>query len=224
MKWGKRKGNYTSTGIRSAIARRKNEKVDASFDAWRENAKRKSTAIELGKKANDARFAWEQNRTDKKLKSEYKAANKEYKKALNKNTTWRKGDVKHEVGANMSRKYLSEAKRVKKRLDADPTNKELKKQYNSLMSKHAVERADARRASAVGVNRSRAKAGIKRAMTITVSSIAGTAALAAGTYAVNRYLKNHDVTLNGAPLRVGSDAIRRAADIGKEIVGLGRFI
>jgi hypothetical protein len=224
MKWGKRKGNYRSTGLRSAIARRSNEKVDAGFDRWKENAKRKSTAIDLGKKANAAKSAYDANRSDKNLKSEYKKANKEYKKALSKNTTWHKGDVKYEVGADRARKYLSAAKKIKKSLDADPTNKELKKQYNDLMSKHAVERANARRASKTGVNRSRAKASIKRTMTIAVSSLAGTAAVTAGAYAANRYLKSHDVRLNGRPVRIDAANIRKAADFGKKIVGLGKFI
>ena len=41
MKWGKRKATYTSTGVRSALARRSNEKVDKSFKNWNENAKKK---------------------------------------------------------------------------------------------------------------------------------------------------------------------------------------
>lgn len=52
MKWGKRKSSYSSTGIRSAIARRRNEKVDAGFKNWGENTKKKANAVELGKKAN----------------------------------------------------------------------------------------------------------------------------------------------------------------------------
>lgn len=31
MKWGKRKASYSSTGVRSALARRSNDKVDKSF-------------------------------------------------------------------------------------------------------------------------------------------------------------------------------------------------
>ena len=52
MRWGKRKDNYHSTGIRSALARRSNEKVDKNFKKWTENSKKKADAIELGKKAN----------------------------------------------------------------------------------------------------------------------------------------------------------------------------
>ena len=39
MKWGVRKRDYRSTGVRSAIARKKNQKVDEGFDEWKENAK-----------------------------------------------------------------------------------------------------------------------------------------------------------------------------------------
>lgn len=53
MKWGVRKSTssgYKSKGIRATIARRQNEKVDASFKKWKENSAKKSDAIELGKK------------------------------------------------------------------------------------------------------------------------------------------------------------------------------
>lgn len=42
MKWGKHKSTYSSTGVRAAIARRSNEKVDTGFKNWGENAKKKS--------------------------------------------------------------------------------------------------------------------------------------------------------------------------------------
>lgn len=38
MKWGVRKNNYRSTGIGSAMARRRNEKIDEGFKKWNENA------------------------------------------------------------------------------------------------------------------------------------------------------------------------------------------
>ena len=97
MKWGHRKGKYSSTGIRSAAARRSNEKVDKSFDQWKENDRRKNTAIDLGKKRNEAKRSYESNKSDKGLKSAYKSANRDYKKALKQNTTYRKGVVKQEV-------------------------------------------------------------------------------------------------------------------------------
>lgn len=224
MRWGRRKdkAGYKSTSIKSAMARRANEKVDKSFKNWDENAKKRDNAIELGKKANAAKLAYENNRSDKNLKAEYKAANKEYKKALSQNTTYRKGVVRKEVGQDASRKYLSQAKKIKKQLANDPSNKDLQKQYNDLMSKHDVERAQARRATDVSQKRSSRKASIKRAMTITVKAAATTAALTAGTYAVNKYLNDHEVTLNGKRVNIGSSTLSGVADIikkGKDALG-----
>ena len=217
MKWGRRKSNYHSTGVRSAIARRKNEKVDKSFKNWNENSEKKSNAIELGKKANASRMAYESNRSDKNLKKQFKTDNKAYKKSLSKNTTYRKGQIKHEIGSDLSRKYLSEAKKVKKQLTADPSNKQLKKKYNDLMSKHDVERAKARKAPEVAANRSRKKASMKRAMTMSVKAAAGTAAVAAGSIAVNAVLAKYDVRLDGRPVRINSDQIKRAVKFGKKV-------
>ena len=149
MKWGVRrfqkkdgsltpagKKRYSSTSLRSAMARRQNEKVDKSFDKWREGAKKRDDAIALGKRANEARLAYENNKGDKGLKSAYQQANKEYKKALNKNTTYRKGTVRQDVGQDMSRKYLSEARKVKKQLDKNPGDKSLQKKYNQIGRAH----------------------------------------------------------------------------------------
>ena len=113
MKWGKRKSSYSSTGLRSAMARRSNEKVDAGFKKWKENSIKRADAIELGKKANVSRRAYENNKSDKSLKKQYKSDSKLYKKALKENTTYRKGQIKKEVGSDLSRKYLSDAKKVK---------------------------------------------------------------------------------------------------------------
>ena len=223
MRWGKRKDNYHSTGIRSALARRSNEKVDKNFKKWTENSKKKADAIELGKKANLSKRAYEDNRQDKSLKNKYKQDNKAYKKALRGNTTYRKGQIKQEVGSDLSRKYLSEAKRVKKQLNADPSNKDLQKKYNSLMSKHDVERARARRAPEVAANRSRKIASIKRGATMTVKAAAGTAAVAAGTYAVNKYLTNHQVTLNGKRVTLGMQNVRDVVDIAKKVKDIGKL-
>ena len=217
MKWGVRRSGYRSTGIRSALARRSNEKVDKSFKNWNENAKRRDSAIELGKKANVAKIAYEKDRSNKDLKSDYKQADKEYKKALKLNTTYRKGVVRQEVGKDISRKYLSEAKKVKKQLDKDPTNKDLKKQYDKLMSKHDVERANARRAVDVSSKRMRKQASIKRAMTMTAKAAAGTAAVAAGTYAVNKYLDDHQVTYNGQRVRFSSRTVSDVADAARKV-------
>lgn len=216
MKWGRRKSNYRSTGVRSAMARRSNEKVDKSFKDWKENANKRDNAIDLGKKANVAKIAYERDRSDKTLKTAYKSANKEYKKALNDNTTYRKGVVRKEVGQDISRKYLSEAKKVKKQLDKDPSNKQLKKKYDQLMSKHDVERAKARKAVDVSAKRMRKKAAIKRGMTMTVKAAATTAAVSAGTYAVNRYLNNHQVTLNGKRVNLGAQNVNDVLNMAKK--------
>ena len=211
MKWGVRKSTssgYKSTGIRAAIARRQNEKVDASFKKWKENSAKKSDAIELGKKMNQSKMAYESNKSDKALKQTYKQDSKAYKKALRSNTTYRKGQIKQAVGQDISRKYLSEAKKVKKQLDSDPSNKQLQKKYDDLMSKHDVERANARRAPEVAANRSAKKAAVKRAMTMTVKA------------AANKYLQDHNVTLNGSSLRVDANMVNsfaNAVKVGSEI-------
>ena len=216
MKWGKRKDkgpSYHSTGVRSAMARRSNEKVDNSFKNWNDNAKKRDNAIDLGKTRNDAKIAYEGNKSDKSLKSAYKSANKDYKKALRQNTTYRKGVVRQEVGKDASRKYLSQAKKIKKQLDSDPGNRQLQKKYNELMSKHDVERANARRAVEVGAKRSQKKAAMKRAMTMTVKTAVTTAAVSAGAYAVNRYLNDHQVSFNGQRVNVGAQNIRNVMDM-----------
>lgn len=217
MKWGVRRSKkqlgYRSTGVRSALARRSNDKVDEGFKNWKDNTQKRDNAVDLGKRANAARLAYESNKSDKSLKSAYKQANKEYKKALGQNTTYRKGVVRQEVGRDASRKYLSEAKRVKKQLDKDPSNKALQKRYNDLMSKHDVERADARRAVAVSTKRSRKKASFKRAMTMTAKAAATSAAIAGGTYAVNKYLNNHEVTLNGQRVNFSAQNVRNVVDM-----------
>lgn len=213
----KRNARYRSTDIRSAMARRSNEKIDKSFKNWKENTNKRESAIELGKKANVARMAYENDRTNKDLKREYKTANKEYKKALSKNTTYRKGVVRQEVGADQSRKYLSAAKKIKKELDKDPYNKELRKQYADLMSKHDVERAKARKATTVSSKRSRRKAAIKRSMTMTVKATATATAIAAGTYAVNKYMNNHNVTLNGQRVNFSAQNVSNVASTAKKV-------
>jgi hypothetical protein len=233
MKWGKRRyqnadgsytaagkkrrnSDYSSTGIKSFVARRKNEKVDEGFNNWKENAQKRDDAIALGKKANVSRMAYEKDKSNKDLKKEYKTANSEYKKALGQNTTYRKGVVRQEVGRDASRKYLSEAKRVKKQLASDPSNKQLKKKYNDLMSKHDVERAKARKAVDVASKRSAKKAAMKRKMTMSVKAAAATATVAAGAYAANKYLNNHDVRLNGKRVTVSRQTVSNIADLAKK--------
>ena len=218
MKWGIRKDkpSYRSTGVRSALARRSNEKVDKGFKNWNENAKKREDAIALGKKANASKMAYESNRSDKALRSQYKADNKAYKNALKSNTTYRKGQVRKEVGSDLSRKYLSDAKKIQKQLANDPGNKKLQKQYNRLMSQHDIERAKARRAPEVAAKRSARKANLKRTATMSVKAVAATATVAAGTYAVNRYLSSHNVTLDGKPIRLKTQNLRDVAEMAKK--------
>lgn len=221
MKWGVRKDKnktaYKSTGVRATLARRSNEKVDAGFKNWGENTKKRANAIELGKTANASKRAYESNKSDKSLKAKYKADEKAYKKALKDNTTYRKGQIKKQVGADLSRKYLSDAKKVKKQLDIDPSNKQLQKQYNQLMSKHDVERANARRAPEVAAKRSAKKAAIKRNMTKTVKAAATASAIAGGTYAVNKYLSSHQYTLNGNPIRFDAQNVSNLVNTAKRV-------
>lgn len=191
---------YKSTGLSSAIARRKNRKVDASFDKWRNGAAARDNAIELGKKRNEAKISG-----DKKA---YKAANKEYKKALRKNTTYRKGSVKEKVESDLSRKYLTQANRVKKQIDSGQGTKETQKQYNKLMSQHDVHRAKARRAQGVAYNRSIAKANAKRALTISMK----TAATAGVVYAGSEILSRHNIDVNISDawdlVEIGADLLK----------------
>lgn len=198
MKWGVRrsKTGYRSTSLKAARARRANDKVDASFKEWDDNAKKKANAIELGKKASTAKMDYERDKSNPDLKKAYKSAQKEYKKALGENTTYRKGAIRQEVGRDLSRKYLSEAKKIKKQMDADPANKNLQKSYNDLMSKYDIERAKARRAADVGAKRSAKKASVKRMLTTTAKTAATGALIGAGIYAVNRSLKGRQININ----------------------------
>ena len=190
MKWGVRKNpnrtSYRSTSLRSAIARRQNEKVDKSFKQWNKGSSNRSDAISKGKIANEKRMVYESNKKDKTAKKEYKTANKEYKKALRKNTTYRKGQVKNEVGKDLSRKYLTKAKRTEKALKNDPGNKQLKKDYTKAMNRHDIERARARRAPQVAANRSRFKASVKRSMKMTVKAAVVSGAVAVGVKYANK--------------------------------------
>ena len=209
MKWGVRKKDYSSTSVRAAMARRQNDKVDAGFKNWNDNSKKKANAIDLGKEMNANRMAYESNR-NKQTKAAYKSSKKAYKKALRKNTTYRKGAIRGEVGKDASRKYLSAAKKVKKQLDADPNNKQLKRQYSELMSKHDIERAKARKAPEVGANRSRKIAAVKRGLTMSAKAAATTAAVGGGLYLANKY-----GILN---TQISSDDVIRYDKVGKKIL------
>ena len=222
MKWGVRRTKeqlgYRSKNVSSALARRANKKVDAGFKNWEENAKKRDNAISLGKKATSAKLAYQNDKSNKTLKSEYKKSEKDYKKALNENTTYRKGVVRQEVGRDQSRKYLSAAKQVKKELLKDPSNKQLLKKYDNLMSNYNTERAKARRAAEVGRKRSAKIASLKRARTMTIKGAVATAGITAGTAAVNTYLKR-----NGRS-GLDADTFKSAVDVGKTVLGYAGYI
>lgn len=199
MKWGIRK-DYRPTSIRSALARRSNAKVDKGFQKWNKGANDRENAINAGKKANASRIAYELDKTNKDKKAQYKQDKKDYKKELRKNTTYRKGTVRSEVGKDLSRKYMSEAKKSKKSGDM--------KVYSQMMNKHDIERAKARRAQAVGAKRSQKKAGLKRAATMTVKAAAGTAAITGGVYAAKKY----------GNININENTARSAINIGKSVM------
>ena len=203
MKWGIRryqnkdgsltnagKKRYMSTGIRSAIARRQNEKVDKSFKKWNEQAAARDNAINAGKRYNEAKAS---GQVDKK---ELRSIKKEYKNSLSKVSTYRKGQVRQEVGQDMSRKYLAQANRVYKQMKSDPNNRELAKEYQRLMNLHDKERYSARRAAKVGANRSRRIAAIKSGVTKTVKAAAVASAVGAGLYFTNQYLNTKGAGIN----------------------------
>jgi len=210
MKWGVRKKRYASTSLSAYVAKKQNDKVDKGFKNWKVNSDKKSTAIKAGKTANAHRIAYETS-GDKQLKKVYKQSNKEYKKALRTNTSYRKGTIRGEVGSDMSRKYMSEAKKVKKQMQSNPGNKQLQKKYSDLMSKHDIERAKARKAPAVGAKRSARKAAMKRNMTMTVKAAVTTAAVGAGLKAAQKY--------GGLNINMDAADIIRKVKAGKDLLG-----
>lgn len=184
------KKRYQSTSIGAALARRENEKVDASFKQWQEQAKAKENAINAGKRYNEAKAS---GQVDKK---ELRSIEKEYKNSLSKVSTYRKGQVRQEVGQDMSRKYLTQANRVYKQMKSDPNNRELAKEYQRLMNLHDKERYSARRAAKVGANRSRRIAAIKSGVTKTVKAAAIASAVGAGLHFTNQYLNTKGAGIN----------------------------
>ena len=210
MKWGVRRSNE-GRGIRGAVARRKNRKVDKSFQKWEENNKKKQAAIDLGKKRNEARIGYETSRT-KESKALYKSSNRDYKKALRKNTTYRKGAIRGEVGSDMSRKYMTTAKRMRK----DPryeTDRSFRKEHDRLMNQHDVERARARRAPEVGKARSKRIANIKRGITLSVKAAVVTAGVGTGAKFANDYLKK-----KGSKFSIKSEDVIRYANMAKDFM------
>lgn len=209
----KKKRAYASISPSAVIARRQNAKIDKSFQKWKEGASNRDNAIELGKKRNELKIARQNDKSNKDLKTEYKMANKEYKKALRANTTYRKGTVRQEVGRDLARKHLSEAKKADKALMQDPTNKAMLKQYSKNMRAHDVERAKARRAQDVAAARMRRKAALKRSATITIKAAAASAAISGGVYVANKY---GDIDITGEQV---NQAIRR----GRKVMGMAGY-
>lgn len=202
-------------GIRSFVSRRENKKVDKSFKKWKEESTKRANAIETGKKMNAADMKRRQNPQDKAAAAEYKTLKKQYNKELKSNTTYRKGQITQAVKSDASRKYLSESKKIKKELQKDPNNKELKKKYNQYEKMYQTERARARRAPDVAAKRSAKKAALKRAMTMTLKAAAKTAAIATGLYFWNRYSKR--------PIRFNTEQIKEAMRKGRKALSFLYF-
>jgi hypothetical protein len=196
------KSRYRSTSISAAIARRQNAKVDKSFKKWEEGAARRDRAIEYGRKKNQALIDY---KTGSGTKQNYRIANKEYKRALRKNTTYRKGSVKQAVGKDLSRKYLSQAKKLEKELSKDPSNKKIRREYTKMMNAHDIERAKARRVQQVYANRSAKKAAIKRGFTMSIKAAAASVVIGIGVKYAN----------DKGYVNVSSEQVERYAKLGK---------
>lgn len=199
MKWGVRKDGYRSHGVRAVIARKSNKRVDKGFKKWKKNSDLRDDAIAKGKVANEKRVTYETNKT-KENKTAYKTANAEYKKALNKNTSYRKGVIRQEVGRDSARKYMSAAKKAKKQ--------GLEKEYARLMSKHDIERAKARRAASVGQRRSQRKAAFKRGLTISAKTAVSTAVITGGATYVNSRM-NGNININSQDVKNAINKFRK---------------
>lgn len=200
QKWGVRKKDYRPTSVRAAIAQRQNAKVDKSFKKWKTGSNNRDNAIELGKKANASKIAFEKDKS-KENKSQYKSDNNEYKKALRQNTSYRKGTVRQEVGKDLARQYMTEAKRAKKSGDM--------KTYSSFMNKHDIERARARKAQAVGQRRSQYKASLKRSATISMKAAATSAAIGIGL----KYVKSKGLNISSDQINAASSYVKKGATI-----------
>lgn len=222
MKWGVRRSKeqlgYRPTSPSALLANRANKKVNAGFKAWEENTKKREEAITLGKKTNQSRMAYARDPGNKELKREFKEDQKNYKKVLSSNTHYRQGVIRKEVGQDESRKYLSEAKKVKKQLEQDPSNKDLQKKYNSLMSEHAISRAKSRKAVAVGQKRSSKIASLKRARTMAIKGAVTATVLAGGAAVTNEILKKKGMR------GISKEDLETVVRAGKEILNFAGYI
>ena len=59
---------------------------------------------------------------------------------------------------------------------------------------------------------------MKRSMTITVKAAAGTAAVATGVAATNAILRKYDVRLNGHPVGINAEQVKKAVKFGKKFI------
>ena len=161
---------------------------------------------------------YKQDPHNRDLKRTYKQANREYKHDLRKNTAYRKGAIRGEVGHDEARKHLSRAKAIEKQLKNEPDNRELQKQYRYHMNKHDVARAKARKAPAVGANRSRRIANLRSMRTKAVKGALVSEAAILGAYEVNKYM-----TKNGQPgFQVSPEQMKKWASYGKAFMGMSK--
>ena len=217
---GKRNAKkFRPQGIRAKMAKRKNDKIDKSFNDWKDNERKRDAAISLGKQSTVAKRASAEDPRNKELRLTAKKAESEYKKAMKSNTTYRKGVVKKEVLSDRSRKSLSDAKKIKKQLDLDPSNKNLQKTYNKLMSDHAVQRSQARRAPEVSAARSQKIASMKRTVTMTVKATVIATAVSIGAKQINSYLQGR-----GLGVSMSAPKLQKYVDAGKKIIEFKKFI
>ena len=219
QKWGVRRyqkedGSLTNAGKKHRQislnpkvikAQIENQKVKKGFENWKKSDAARDKAIALGKDRNARALEYELNR-NKDTRKAYKQANKAYKLATKENTLYRRGVVKQTVGRDLASKYQSAAKRSN---DTDA--------YNRLMNKHDIELASARKALPKAQKQSQRIANLKRARTMALKSIAGTAALAGGAYVVNKILKKKGIDI---PISLdGFERVKRGINGG--LTGLG---
>lgn len=193
---GRKKHNVKSLNPSVMMARRRNMKVDKSFDEWKKGAAARDKAIASGKKRNELKIAYQKNPSDKDLKKQYKEANTQYKKDLRANTSYRKGTVRQDVGRDMARKHLSAAKKA----DND-------RDYKKHMKQYEVERAKAGRAQQVGASRSSRKAALKRSLKTSMKVAAGTAVTAA---ALREVSKHKDINISSQDVARAAEMFRKA--------------
>lgn len=206
--------SYVPTNPVAYLAKRKNDKINKSFEKWKENDQKRSAAIDAGKRMNAAKHAYEKDPTNPDLQKAYKDAEKEYKKAFRGNTLYRKGQIKGEVGKDSARRYLSDAKKTLEQLDETPDNRELEKQYARLMSKYEVERANARNAPIRYAEMSRYAASLKRSLNMAAKSAAVIGAVTVGGSILSKHTDG----------KINSDDLSFAVDIGRFAMRMANMV